>query len=153
MGIGADVEIQIEIAGYAVVAARLGALAGDAQAAAVLHAGRNRDVDGVAAARTDGPFRPQRRLGEGDGKLADHVGATALAGTGPPPLHGPAAAARVAEQAGEDVAHVEVAAELDPARGGARAAEGAREGVGIEPFGHPVRANRRAFEAVVLLAL
>src|SRR5262249_30769127 len=112
VGIGTDVEIQIEIAGDAVIAARLRAFARDAQPPAVLHAGRNRDIDRFAAARADGPLRSERRLGEADGKLTYRIRATGLAGPGAAPLDGPAAAALVAEQAGEDVADVEVAAEL-----------------------------------------
>ena len=83
-------------------------------------------------------------------------GATALAlPHASSPLRGLAAARRAAaEQAGEDVADVEVAVELDAARAGTRAAaERARERLGVESLRHAVGAHGRALEPIVFLAL
>src|SRR6185436_14271087 len=89
---------------------------------------------------------------EAHGQLADDVGAAALSRTHTAPrLRGAPAAA--AEQAGEDVVDVEVAAELDAAGRRARAAEGARERIGIEALRHAVGPDGSVLEAVVFLAL
>src|SRR4051812_9225394 len=154
MRIGADVQIQVQVPRDATGRWRFCALPGNTQASAVLHTGRNRDLDRRATAGPHAALGAERSLGKGDGQLADGVGATRLAraNAAAPRLRGATAPAAAAEQAGEDVADVELA-ELDAAGVRARPAESPGERVGIEAFRHAVRPDRRMLQAIVFAAL
>src|SRR6185312_4095635 len=152
--IGADLDVQVEIPGRPVARRRGRPLPGETQPPAVLHARRNVDLDGRSAPGADGSLAAQRRLDERDLQPPHRVGAACLARADAARVEAATRrGAAAAEQRGEDVADVEVAAHLDAARAGARAAERLGERVGVEPFGHPVGPDRGVLETVVFPAL
>src|SRR5204862_564607 len=125
----------VKVTGHTAVAGGGRSFSGDTEAAATLDPGRHGDLHGDAAARTDRTLGAQRGLGERYGQMSDDVRASALTMAGATAPLGRRPAAGTTEQAGEDVRDVEVTVEFHAPCGGARAAEGARERVRVEPFG------------------
>ena len=142
--IGPDLDLEVEIAGRAALAAARARPARDAQAAAALDAGRDRDLDGRCRCRCGTLRRVPSAASAKPTVSCPTMSAPRLwrVARAAPTGRRRAAAAAAAEQAGEDVAEVDVAAELIPPLPAAPAAEGLREGIGVEPLGHAVRADR-----------
>src|SRR6185295_485911 len=120
-------DVEVEVAGRAVLARRRTALSRDAEAPAGLYPGRHLHLDLAPGAGRDRAARPEGSLGEGDLQRPQHVRSFARPVADPAEgiaaAPAPARAGLLAEQSREDVTEVvEVARDVDAA---AAAAEGA----------------------------